>query len=463
MAASEQEENDLLHESIPATELPTKILESKPGEASATSSDVPIQASSDSVELLPAGRMLGQYRILERLGSGGMGRVYKAVHPVMERVVALKIISPRLMKESSARARFQREVRHAARLIHPNIVVAYDAAEVEGLWFLVMEYIPGRDLAQLLLRYSRPPVALACEIIRQAALGLQYAHEHGMVHRDIKPANLMVTSARPQPDGSDIEGWMPAPLVKILDFGLARLSAVDGLSLGCGETVTVEGCIVGTPEFMAPEQGRDSRLVDIRSDIYSLGCTLYMMLAGRPPFKAASSFELAVMHLSQPPKPITHYNPTLPPELSAVVHRMVAKQPEERFQTPGAVANALQPWARLNAAAAARAPLAPTVAVTSPFTLPPDSGPKSALVPPAPDSLSTSQTPMPPQVPSEEPTIPPSIRMMHLPVLLRTFLVLIIFAALGIGCVIYLPQIGSYLQQLWHRVTLQTNKTTPSR
>jgi serine/threonine-protein kinase len=326
MATSEQEENDLLHESIPAT-LPTKVSESKPGEASATSLDVPIQDSSASVELLPPGSVLGQYRILERLGSGGMGRVYKAVHPVMERVVALKIISPRLMKESSARARFQREVRHAARLIHPNIVVAYDAAEVEGQYFLVMEYIPGRDLAQLLMRYSRPPVALACEIIRQAALGLQYAHEHGMVHRDIKPANLMVTSARPQPDGATIEGWPQPPLVKILDFGLARLNAVDGLSLGSGETLTVEGCIVGTPEFMAPEQGRDSRLVDTRSDIYSLGCTLYTMLAGRPPFKAASSFEIAVMHLSQPPQPITHYNTALPPELAGVVHRMLAKQP----------------------------------------------------------------------------------------------------------------------------------------
>src|SRR5579884_209842 len=397
MATSEQEENDLLHESIPATELTTKALESKRGEASATSPDLPIQDSSDSVELLPPGSVLGQYRILERLGSGGMGRVYKAMHPVMERVVALKIISPRLMKESSARARFQREVRHAARLIHPNIVVAYDAAEVEGQWFLVMEYIHGRDLAQLLMRHSRPSVALACEIIRQAALGLQYAHEHGMVHRDIKPANLMVTSARPQPDGATIEGWPQPPLVKILDFGLARLNAVDGLSLGSGETLTVEGCIVGTPEFMAPEQGRDSRAVDIRSDIYSLGCTLYMMLAGRPPFRAASSFEIAVMHLSQPPKPITHYNPALPPELAEVVHRMSAKQPEDRFQTPGAGANAFQPWARPSVTTAARAPLPPTLSISAPLTPPLNSGTESSLVPPASGPLSSPLTPSPAQ------------------------------------------------------------------
>ncbi len=457
MATSEQEQNDLLHEPIPATELPTKALASKPGEASSTSPDLPGQNSSDSVELLPPGSVLGQYRILERLGSGGMGRVYKAVHPVMERVVALKIISPRLMKESSARARFQREVRHAARLLHPNIVVAYDAAEVEGQWFLVMEYIHGRDLAQLLMRNGRPSVALACEIIRQAALGLQYAHEHGMVHRDIKPANLMVTNARPQPDGSNLEGWPQPPLVKILDFGLARLNAVDGLSLGSGETVTVEGCIVGTPEFMAPEQGRDSRLVDTRSDIYSLGCTLYMMLAGRPPFKAASSFEIAVMHLSQPPQPITHYNPALPPELAEVVHRMLAKQPEDRFQTPGAVANALQPWARLNATVAAPGPLPPSV------TVPPDSDTKALLVPPASGPLSSSLTLASAQPPLDEPAISPSVRMMRFPALLRTFVLFIIFAAIGIGCVLYLSDIGSHLQQLWQRVTLQTNKTTPSR
>src|SRR5579885_533353 len=364
MATSEQKQKEILQGSIPPTEPPTQAFEVQGGEASATNPDMPAGQDSlvDSFDLLPPGQMLGQYRILERLGAGGMGQVYKAMHPVMERIVALKIISPRLMKESSARARFQREVRHAARLIHPNIVVAYDAAEGEGLCFLVMEYIQGQDIAQLLLRHGRPPAALACEIIRQAALGLQFAHEHGMVHRDIKPANLMVTSARPQTDGSTIEGWPELPLVKILDFGLARLSAADGANVGRGETLTREGCIVGTPEYMAPEQARDSRLVDIRSDIYSLGCTLYMMLAGRPPFKASTTFEMAVMHLSQAPEPVARFNAALPPELSAVVHRMLAKRPEDRYQTPGAVANALQPWARL-AAAAIPAPQPSVVAV----------------------------------------------------------------------------------------------------
>jgi serine/threonine protein kinase len=471
MASSEQEQKDRLQDSMPPTK-PTEAFEGKSGASSATAPDVPLSASLETFEMLAPGRMLGHYRIVERLGAGGMGQVYKAMHPVMERTVALKIISPKLMQEASARARFQREVRHAARLIHPNIVVAHDAAEVDGLWFLVMEYIEGRDIAQLLSRYGRPSVAMACEIIRQAALGLQYAHEHGMVHRDIKPANLMVTSARPRSGDSSVQGWPEAPLVKILDFGLARLSVAE--SSGKGETLTREGCIVGTPEYMPPEQARDSRVVDIRSDIYSLGCTLYMMLAGRPPFKAASSFEMAVMHLNQLPEPVARYNPNLPPELSAIVHRMLAKRPEDRFQTPGAIANALQPWARLCAAAAPAAGPAPVaapvavpqpssaVSVAHPLTVPPDSGSGAAAVPPnsglrLASAMTSSRTSV------EEPAMPPSVWMMHFQVLLRTFILFIIFAAIGIGCVIYLPDIGNHLQQLWQRVTLQTPKTTQSR
>jgi serine/threonine protein kinase len=477
MASSEQKQKDLLQDSIPPTK-PTEAFEGKPGESSATAPDVPLSVSQESFEMLAPGRMLGHYRIVERLGAGGMGQVYKAVHPVMERTVALKIISPKLVQESSARARFQREVRHAARLIHPNIVVAHDAAEEEGLWFLVMEYIEGRDIAQLLSRYGRPSVAMACEIIRQAALGLQYAHEHGMVHRDIKPANLMVTSARPRSGVSSVQGWPEVPLVKILDFGLARLSVSENAGPGTGETLTREGCIVGTPEYMAPEQARDSRVVDIRSDIYSLGCTLYMMLAGRPPFKAASSVEMAVMHLNQLPEPVARYNPNLPPELSAVVHRMLAKKPDDRFQTPGAIANALLPWARLVAIASPAAGPAPVAApvpvpqsssavssATSLIVSPDSRSSGSAMVSPnsAAMSAASSATSMLGRSAAEEPVVPPSVWMMHFQVLLRTFILFIIFASIGIGCVIYLPDIGSHLQQLWQRVTMQTPKTTQSR
>ena len=481
MAASEQEPKTPVHEVHSTAGSPTEDFIGKQGDAFSTAADLPLPSSQETFEPLPPGRMLGQYRILERLGAGGMGQVYKAEHSVMARVVALKIISPRLMQEPSARARFQREVRNAARLIHPNIVVAHDAAEVEGMCFLVMEYVDGQDVAQLLSRYGRPPLGLACEIIRQAALGLQYAHEHGMVHRDIKPANLMVANARAQRDRQDIafaggsmkQGWPEAPLVKILDFGLARLSATEGVSSGCGETLTREGYIVGTPEFMSPEQARDSRTVDIRSDIYSLGCTLYMLLAGRPPFKAASSFELAVMHLNQPPEPVARYNPSLPPELSVLVHRMLAKRPEERIQTPGAVASALQPWARLSTAPLGGAGVPPAIvtaggtplpgeSASASLLVPSDSRPGSSVVSSVSAALSAPPTPSPPAF-EEKPTIPRSVLMMHFHALLRTLVLTILFAAIGIGCLIYLPDIGNHLYQLWQRMTLQTPKITPPR
>jgi serine/threonine-protein kinase len=411
--------------------------------------DISLQRSMSLLNQLQPGQMLGQYRILERLGAGGMGHVYKAIHPAMGRLVALKIIAPRLMLEPSARARFQREVRNAARLLHPNVVVAYDAAEVQGLWFLVMEYVDGKDVSSLLYRQGRPPVALACEIIRQAAVGLQYAHELGMVHRDIKPANLIVTSARPMPTGeSATDGWMVAPLVKILDFGLSRLAASDGDGLSAGDAVTSEGTIVGTPEYMAPEQARDSRLVDIRGDIYSLGCTLYTLLSGRPPFRAASSFEIAVLHLTQPPEPITRYCPDLPPDLSAAVHRMLAKKPEDRYQTPGEVAVALQPWAQLAAAPTPVPAVLKPAVVLDPAAYSSDPILVTTAHPPAP---AATPTPTPkPAAPARliEPEIPPGVVEMHMQALLRTVLLVIVIVAIIVGCFLGLEAVGDRVLKL---------------
>jgi serine/threonine protein kinase len=433
MAAGEQEHPTPLDSAIPTTEQPTSAFGVKQMETIPSALHPASQGSSGTLDPFPAGRILGQYRILARLGGGGMGHVYKAVHPVMERVVALKVIVPRLMQDDSARARFQREVRNAARLIHPNIVVAHDAAEVEGLWFLVMEYIEGRDASQLLAQQGRPSVQLACEIVRQAALGLQYAHECGMVHRDIKPANLIVANARPMPAGSG-DGWPEAPLVKILDFGLARLIAPEGAGATLSDGVTQEGYVVGTPEYMAPEQARDSGRVDIRSDIYSLGCTLYALLAGRPPFKALSTFDLAVMHLNQPPEPIVRYCPTLPVELSAVVHRLLAKRPEDRLATPGEVVRALQPWTRSTD---------------------------------APQSIALGGDAAPRITPSARPTfvkpdVPPEILQMHFQALLRTFLVVFLIVVVGVGCFLYLPDIGNQIHYLWQRMTPASGKTTPA-
>jgi serine/threonine protein kinase/formylglycine-generating enzyme required for sulfatase activity len=314
---------------------------------------------------LHAGDMLGQYRILEQVGAGGMGQVYKAVHVTMDRIVALKVIAPHLVEDARARARFQQEVRTAARLHHPNIVMAHDAAEARGLSFLVMEHVEGTTLSALVVGQGLPPVPLACEIVRQAALGLQHAHEKHMVHRDIKPGNLMVVAQQtkgagvspPTRSGSVLPGWPAAPLVKILDFGVARLRprGRDGEPLAQPSLgLTQEGCVVGTPEFMSPEQACDSRTVDIRSDIYSLGCTLYFLLSGRPPFSADTALETMVQHLRKPLPPVDQVRPGLPPQLANVVHRMLAKTAAERFQTPAEVAEALLPWT---------GELAPTVTV----------------------------------------------------------------------------------------------------
>jgi serine/threonine protein kinase/formylglycine-generating enzyme required for sulfatase activity len=305
---------------------------------------------------LRAGDTLGQYRIVEQVGAGGMGQVYKAVHLAMDRIVALKVIAPHLLEDARARARFQQEVRTAARLHHPNIVMAHDAAEARGLWFLVMEHVEGTTLSALVSGHGLPPVTLACEIIRQAALGLQHAHERHMVHRDIKPGNLMVAAQRskgagvvvePTRAGSALPGWPSVPLVKILDFGVARLRprGRDGEPLAQPSLgLTQEGCVVGTPEFMSPEQACDSRGVDIRSDIYSLGCTLYLLLTGRPPFSADTALETMVQHLRHLPRPVDELRPGLPPGLTSVVHRMLAKNAAERYQTPTEVAEALLPW-----------------------------------------------------------------------------------------------------------------------
>jgi serine/threonine-protein kinase len=303
---------------------------------------------------LQPGTILGQYRLLEQVGAGGMGQVYKAVHIAMDRVVALKVISPYLVRDARVRARFQQEVRTAARLHHPNIVMAHDAAEANGLSFLVMEHVEGTTLSSLVAEQGLPPVPLACEIIRQAALGLQHAHDKGMVHRDIKPGNLMVAAQHtpgsgavvPRPKrGESLPGWPSAPLTKILDFGVARLREFgpDGEPMKM-KTLTQEGCVVGTPEFMSPEQACDSRTVDIRSDIYSLGCTFYFLLTGRPPFSANTALETMVQHLKRPLPRVDELRPGLAPGLTEIVHKMLAKAADERYQTPAELAEALLPW-----------------------------------------------------------------------------------------------------------------------
>src|SRR4051794_21208686 len=257
-----------------------------------------------------------RYRVLGLLGVGGMGAVYKAEHLKMGRPVALKTISPALTDRPGAVERFDREVRAAAALSHPNIVAAYDADQAGRLHFLIMEYVEGESLDRVVATRGPLPVAEACDAVRQAALGLQHAHDRGMVHRDVKPQNLMRT-----PDGR----------VKVLDFGLARFAG-DAAAAGRTET----GCVMGTPDYMAPEQALSTRRADGRADLYSLGCTLYFLLTGRPPFPGESITEKLLHHQQTQPRPVETLRPDVPPGLAAVVRTMMAKRPDDRFLTPAA-------------------------------------------------------------------------------------------------------------------------------
>ena len=274
-----------------------------------------------------------RYRATEQLGQGGMGAVYKAEHLVMERPVALKVIHSSLVKDAAAIERFQREVRAVARLDHPNIVRAYDADRAGDLHFLVMEIVDGKSLADVLKQRGPFPIWLACDVIRQAAIGLQHAHSNGMVHRDIKPHNIMLTR-----EGS----------IKLLDFGLARLACdmdtLSGLPQGVPDVLsqlTKFGIMMGTPDYVAPEQILDARNADIRADIYSLGCTAYTLLTGKPPFASEPTGMKLFAHLQKVAPPVDMLRPNLPAGLAATVSKMMSKQPADRFGTPEEVQWAL--------------------------------------------------------------------------------------------------------------------------
>ncbi len=294
-----------------------------------------------------------RYQVMALLGRGGMGDVYKAQHRVMDRLVALKLINEKLIGNPQAVERFRREVQAAARLTHPNIVAAFDAEQSGDVHFLVMEYVDGIDLAEIVRQHGPLPIDEACRYIRQAAEGLQHAHERGMVHRDIKPQNLMLQRGQGPGDREQFSGSRPA--VKILDFGLARFASevvpAPGSSADAPATqgpegrITAFGTMMGTPDYLAPEHSRDAQSADIRADIYALGCTLYFLLAGRPPFAAGSVLEKVKAHAQQEPQPLTELRADVPTDLEGIVRRMMAKHPAERYQTPSDVAAALVPFA----------------------------------------------------------------------------------------------------------------------
>jgi WD40 repeat protein/tRNA A-37 threonylcarbamoyl transferase component Bud32 len=270
-----------------------------------------------------------RYRVRRLLGTGGMGAVYEAEHRVMERTVALKVINRALTTNAAAVERFRREVRNAARLSHPNIVTTYDAEDAGDTLFLVMEHAAGVTLGRLVEQRGPLPVAEACTYVRQAALGLQHAHECGMVHRDVKPDNLilMKSVAASAPD-----------IVKVVDFGLAALTAERSHNL------TGTNVVMGTPDFMAPEQAEDTRAADIRADIYSLGCTLYYLLTGQVPYPTTNWLHKILAHREQPVPNVRCVRPEVSRGVARVLERMIAKQPEDRYPTPADVAAALEPF-----------------------------------------------------------------------------------------------------------------------
>ena len=263
------------------------------------------------------------YEILGEAGRGGMGIVYKARQLSSQRLVAIKVVPYAGVGQPQVIARFHQERLLAARLAHPNLVAAHDGGGVAGLPYFVMEFVEGTGLDALVRQQGPLPVAEACEVVRQAALGLQHIHEHGLVHRDVKPSNLMLT---------------PSGLVKVLDLGLARQVNESGQQ---GQ-ITSLGQFLGTLDYVAPEQCDNSHAVDIRADIYGLGCTLYHLLAGEPPFAAFSSPYQKLKAQAETPVPqIRERRPDVPLPLAAALERMLAKDREKRFTTPAEVVAAL--------------------------------------------------------------------------------------------------------------------------
>jgi eukaryotic-like serine/threonine-protein kinase len=291
-------------------------------------------------EVLPR---LADFEILGELGRGGMGIVYKAHWRTQDnRVVALKVIRKDRLTRDEAVRRFRREAQAAARLDHPNIVQVYDSDHTGDTHYLVMECVDGMTLERLVERRGALPIETACDYIRQAATGLQHAYEQALVHRDIKPSNLMVAL---DADDSDHDG-APA-VIKILDMGVARVLQLGAAQPGESiSTLTQGGAVIGTADYVAPEQLEDPHGADIRADLYSLGCTFYYLLAGQVPFPGGSLVSKLDKQRWATPTPVDEVRMDIPPAVAGVVRKLLAKKPAERFQTPGELARALEELAR---------------------------------------------------------------------------------------------------------------------
>ncbi|HVW37153.1 MAG TPA: serine/threonine-protein kinase, partial [Pirellulales bacterium] len=302
----------------------------------ASSSRITTTEAAETCETPRLPEMLGEYRILASIGRGGMGAVYRAVHQRLDKVVAIKVLAPDRFGDPAAAGRFAREMRAVGRLNHPHVVSATDAGEVEGAPYLVMEFVDGIDLSWLSKRHGALAAADACEIVRQAALGLHYAHSHGLVHRDVKPSNLLLTPAPEQVSGG---------LVKVADLGVALLRESEEAHAD-GSTSTA--LLLGSLDYMAPEQADDAHQVDHRADLYGLGCTLYELLTGKPPFAAPeyrTRLQKIKAHAIAPPPTLAGLGPKFPTGLEALLQKLLAKEPAGRFASAADLAAALEPFA----------------------------------------------------------------------------------------------------------------------
>jgi len=315
------------------------------------------------------GFVLGKYKLLRLLGAGGMSSVYLAEHMSLHNKVAIKVLPKKRVDQTSYLARFEREARSSARLNHPHIARAYDLDTSGAIHFIVMEFIDGTDLHARVKASGPLPVRDAADFVRQAALGLQHAHEEGLVHRDIKPANLMV----------DKRGHL-----KILDLGLALANDDEEASL----TKAHDEKVLGTADYLAPEQARDSHKADPRSDIYSLGCTLHYLLVGKAPFAKGSLAERIRAHMNEPAPNLLDARPDVPAAIAEMFFRMMEKHPDARYQTAQEVADALAAW------------LAATATATT-------TGPRTRPAPPRRDSLRRPQPPAPSGASAPQPLAAP--------------------------------------------------------
>ena len=269
----------------------------------------------------------GDYVVIDKLGQGGMGTVLLAKHRRMDRKVAIKVLPVTVLESKDAVARFYQEVKVAAQLTHPSIVHAYDAGEHHGFHYLVMEYVPGHDLAQVLSQLGLIPNSLALDYISQAASGLEYAHGKGIVHRDIKPSNLLLND----------EGQ-----IKILDMGLARIGGIGGtLDPEVSQHLTTTGQVMGTVEYMSPEQAEDTRQADARSDVYSLGCTLFRLVTGRGPYSRETVVKTILAHRDAA-IPVIETGMPDDAAVNRLFKKMVAKNPNDRFQTSTQLVEAIR-------------------------------------------------------------------------------------------------------------------------